>query len=445
MRTTPMMILLTVAGCAPEAVSPPCWSYCEPITLYEDEDGDGYGSAPYVGYERPPGYVDLGGDCDDADAGTYPGAPEVCDGIDNDCDGDASDAGLATFFPRDGGAPEPVSLGTGSVLELDRSGRLLLCSRERTGGVLVTAPDVELRGMRGAALTVLGGLSGDRSVVPGGGPAPGSVVTVQAPGSAYVTGLTIRGGRSETGGGVYCAGEGALLMLEDVVVIENEALLDGGGVAAVDGCVLEAYGVQVLDNVAGRSGGGFHLSGVPVDDEHVVDRVTMRNNTAGSNGGGLHAVASRVTGYSTLEASGNEAGFAGGGLYVEWSMLNGSQVKLAENTATYGGGMMVNSATFCAAELGVVRNEGLGSGGGMILAGSSLANVTRLLVGENRGELGSGAWVGDEATLAWATNSNWYDDAYHGGASWDLSSTGGGSCLSGSCGSLKVVSASCAR
>ncbi|MCO4770199.1 MAG: putative metal-binding motif-containing protein [Deltaproteobacteria bacterium] len=49
--------------------------------LEDDGDGDGHIECPPV-----TGSALLGGDCDDANGDVYPGAAEVCDGVDNDCD-----------------------------------------------------------------------------------------------------------------------------------------------------------------------------------------------------------------------------------------------------------------------------------------------------------------------------------------------------------------------
>ena len=38
-------------------------------------------------YDAPEGYVTNHNDCDDNNATVYPGAPERCDGLDNDCNG----------------------------------------------------------------------------------------------------------------------------------------------------------------------------------------------------------------------------------------------------------------------------------------------------------------------------------------------------------------------
>ena len=76
-------------------------------TVYPDVDGDGYGDeagaewgcTAEVGWSMEPG------DCDDGEALRYPGNVEICDDIDNDCDGevdnDANDI-LTWYEDKDG-------------------------------------------------------------------------------------------------------------------------------------------------------------------------------------------------------------------------------------------------------------------------------------------------------------------------------------------------------
>jgi len=65
-----------------------CSASCTPSTWYGDSDHDGYGSAAVsveVCHQPPAGYVSSAGDCDDAHASVHPGAPQLCDGINDDC------------------------------------------------------------------------------------------------------------------------------------------------------------------------------------------------------------------------------------------------------------------------------------------------------------------------------------------------------------------------
>jgi len=69
-----------------------------PTTYYQDADGDDYGNAAVsmdVVGDPPAGYVADNTDCDDTNAAIYPGATEIANGLDDDCDGQIDDGVIA--------------------------------------------------------------------------------------------------------------------------------------------------------------------------------------------------------------------------------------------------------------------------------------------------------------------------------------------------------------
>ena len=63
------------------------------LTWYADADGDGFGDeeSTVVACSPPTDYTDDNSDCDDSSADAYPGGAEICDGLDNDCDGETDE------------------------------------------------------------------------------------------------------------------------------------------------------------------------------------------------------------------------------------------------------------------------------------------------------------------------------------------------------------------
>ncbi len=107
-RCTASSSLVTLGGDCDDmeaSINPSAFEYCNGLDddcdgstdesdavdaqdYYTDGDGDGYGDPASVLYSCSTlsGYVELGDDCDDADATIYPDALEICDKIDSNCD-----------------------------------------------------------------------------------------------------------------------------------------------------------------------------------------------------------------------------------------------------------------------------------------------------------------------------------------------------------------------
>src|SRR6185503_15637277 len=71
-------------------------------TFYVDGDGDTYGAdAPVLACTQPAGTSTNNTDCNDASSSVHPGATEICNTIDEDCDG-ITDEGVQSTFYADG-------------------------------------------------------------------------------------------------------------------------------------------------------------------------------------------------------------------------------------------------------------------------------------------------------------------------------------------------------
>ena len=360
---------------------------------YTDADGDGYGDPATEAFacDPPTGSVTAGGDCDDADPAVNPDAPEICDAVDNDCDG-VIDGGL--------GVPSSYAAIQDAIDAASDGDEICVAAGSYAEQIDFEGKALSIVGVAGSAATTLDG-GGNGPVV--------SLASGEGPGTA-LTGFTITGGLASDGAGVYV--DGASLALSDVVLSGNgcaDTLCHGAGLWAY-GADLQLTDVRIAGNslTTGHSleslsyGAGVYLEATEAAFQQVdvldnaID-IGVSDLSVDAEGAGVHVTnASTLTwdrgtlSGNTIDVSedGRGSSASGCGIYVSASTVQLSNVWVTDDAATVG--------------------SGAGYGAGIDLAADSVLSGKNLIVANNaiQGDdtaLGySIAWGGGIAVLAGA-------------------------------------------
>jgi predicted outer membrane repeat protein len=393
------------------------------------------------------GVTMCGGDCDDADPLRVPdptGANEVCDGVDNDCNGaiddvdrDGDGRGLcdrggdcddrdpsaygvfvATWGDidtADGSPLDPYPTLFDALNGLDEVCRTIYVDVGeyelvrswddgflRIVGLGESADQVSLRPPVGTDYRVLAVQQGsvleleNLFFLGADAGVDGGVVSVES-GELRATGVVFYENHSwGQGGAVHLRSAAAAATFTDCAFTGNSAEGDGGAVRAVDGAQVAFLGGSLSSNV-GRNGGGLALG---TGAAATLDAVDFDRNAADDAGGAILAENAALTAVGGRWER-NAAGGSGGGLRARGSAVDLRNLVLADNVAGgRGGGVALGGAgsSGLLANLTLAGNVAALEGGGVSLAGPVAAGGLVVVGGDGAGlvhtEAGSGAEVG---------------------------------------------------
>ena len=309
------------------------------------------------------GYTD-GEDCDDSDPAVHPGATEVCDGRDNDCDASTTESGVYLELASGGiDYSAEFSAASPANIALLESATLHVCPGRWTGRLL-TASDLSVVGHGGTPEEIV------LDAV-----AAGTLLSLRGAGNTVqLSGLTLENGATspqdsqEFGGGAYrgaggigCLSNGARhsLTLDNVRLDDN--LGEAGGAITLESCDLSATGVELNGSQATVGGAIFALdSNVELTDS------SLQENSANTTGGAIHMEAGSSA--DTLILTGvtmalNTAVGQGGAVRI----AGGVNLDCSDSSFTYNLSRTSLAST-------VISNQG----GGILSAGCSLGQAGAL-------------------------------------------------------------------
>ncbi len=408
------------------------------ISCFIDADLDGFAGglvlAPSGACDSAAGQSEDAPDCDDTDAGIRPGALEVCDGADNDCDPLTLEDGTLAID----GLPATADLALALATALPGA-RIDICAGAWPGQLVLDRP-----------LQLFGHPDADTAVIDAGG--VGTALTISA-GPVLVSGLGLTGGAGSLVVGVAESVGGGVLVTTplpvtlDLLQVTSNGAEVGAGVYLASGSNVTANAIEVSGNVATVEGGGIYsaglltLSGGAISDNEaptgagllaelggtadlaglqftgniatgdggaalVRGGLTLEGSNLHSNralrGGAMAVTATGLADVSWSSLDSNIATTLGGGVFAEGTFV-AFGVGLDDNRALYGGGVsLASGGGLNLTEVTLLSNDAT-LGGGLHLLGSATVHASNLE--GNTADTGGGAWVGPTGGLTLTSSS----------------------------------------
>jgi hypothetical protein len=327
-----------------------------------DGDGDGLPSVPTGGT-----------DCDDRNPNVKPGAPEKCNGFNDDCDATTSEAGLVAVI----GGGDYATVGD-AVAASAAGDTVYVCAGAAPGRITIDH-DLTIHGQggpnevslgvdEGSLLTVTGGVVAiDGITLQGGtgtlvGPVRRGGVALVEGGTLTLDGTPIEGGTADEGGALW-VGPGAAVALRDLTM--SGARAQRGAAILLHGASLDAVAVTVEDAVAEESGAAIYADAADGAPSTVwVHPITLRSLTSDSASDG-----------AIVDVHDSDLHWTGGG--VSRARTNGAPVRVVDSDPTPAVDALITAATFDLNTASV--------GAGAVLAQGVDLTVDDVTFGENTG------------------------------------------------------------
>lgn len=153
------------------------------------------------------------------------------------------------------------------------------------------------------------------------------------------------GNTTSSGGAINLVNEDSSIVINNSVIRNNSADLNGGGISSIGDVTLN--NTTVSENTADVNGGGVEAGGISnsaIRGILILNSSTISNNTASMNGGGVLASFSIDAINSTI--SGNHSGDVGGGLHSPFGATTFTSSTITGNSAINSAGGIFVGARF---------------------------------------------------------------------------------------------------